>query len=288
MIGWCGDKLEDVQPHIYADADFAGCTASQKSTNGVHHVLRGPNTCFPIEGISKRQSCVSTSTTEAEIVAGFFALKTVGLPALAMWEAVLPGPVTLTVHEDNQAMIRVCHTGKNPTMRYLGRVHRISIQWLYERFGEECVQLCYTDTKLMAADIYTKAFKDLAEFNHVRWLINHMDPKDFDAVISKDFRAVEVSSDIQARNVLVKKDGSTTPKDKLGISSGGDSHFGDDIESLIGAPATQCQDAEKPDQKDPYFLGNIIIIPLYISLRRMAPLVEAIPPESRLSRSPMH
>ena len=72
---------------------------------------------------------MNTSTTEAEIVAGFFALKTVGLPALAMWEHILPGPVTLTVHEDNQAMIRACYTGKNPTMRYLGRVHRISIQW---------------------------------------------------------------------------------------------------------------------------------------------------------------
>ena len=90
MIGWAGDKLEDVQPHIYADADFTGCTASQKFTNGVHHVLRGPNTCFPIEGVSKRQSCVSTSTTEAEIVAGFFALKTVGLPELAMWAHILP------------------------------------------------------------------------------------------------------------------------------------------------------------------------------------------------------
>ena len=142
-----------------------------------------------------------------------------------MWEAILPGPVTLTVHEDNQAMIRVCYTGRNPTMRYLGRVHRISIQWLYERFGEECVHLCYTDTKLMAADIYTKASKDLAEFNHVRWLINHMDPKDFDAVIGKDFRAVEVSSDIQAKNVLVKKDGTTTSKGKLGFSSGGGQPF---------------------------------------------------------------
>ena len=68
-------------------------------------------------------------------------------------------------------------------MRYLGRVHRISIQWLYERFGEKCVSLRDTDTKLMAADIYTKAFKDLAKFNHVRWLINHMDPKEFDSVI---------------------------------------------------------------------------------------------------------
>ncbi|WP_288993063.1 polyprotein of Ty1/Copia retrotransposon, partial [uncultured Marinobacter sp.] len=202
MLGWVGDTLKDVQPHLYADADFAGCTSSQKSTNGVHHVLRGPNTCFPLEGVSKRQSCVSVSTTEAEIVAGFFALKTVGIPSLMIWERLLPGDVSLTVHEDNQAMIRVCHTGRNPTMRYLSRVHRISIAWLYERFGAENIHLCYTDTKLMAADIYTKAFSDPVQFKHACWLINHMDPSEFNAVLSKDFRALEQSHDIPADMVL--------------------------------------------------------------------------------------
>ena len=73
----------------------------------------------------------------------------------------------------------------------------------------------------MAADIYTKAFQDLAEFNHVCWLINHMDPKNVHAVNSKDFRAVEVSSDIAAKNVLVIKDDASTPKGKSNVSLGG-------------------------------------------------------------------
>jgi hypothetical protein len=59
MIGWVGDDLSNLQPHMFADADFAGCTSSQRSTSGLHITVRGPNSCFPIVGCSKRQGCVS-------------------------------------------------------------------------------------------------------------------------------------------------------------------------------------------------------------------------------------
>ena len=51
MIGWVGDKRDALQPHFLADADFAGCTASQKSTSGYHFIVRGPHSCFPIRPI---------------------------------------------------------------------------------------------------------------------------------------------------------------------------------------------------------------------------------------------
>ena len=40
MLGWVGDRLEDLQPFILADADFAGCTFTQRSTNGCFHYSR--------------------------------------------------------------------------------------------------------------------------------------------------------------------------------------------------------------------------------------------------------
>ena len=119
MIGWVGDKLDVLQPHLFADADFAGCTATQRSTSGYHFAIRGPNTCFPIMGVSKRQSCVSHSTPEAEIVSADLSLRHCGLPSFALWWTLFPHRPTLMFHEDNQAMIRVCETGRNPTMRYL-------------------------------------------------------------------------------------------------------------------------------------------------------------------------
>ena len=124
MIGWLGGPLAKLNPHLYADADFAGCIDTLRSTSGTILFLRGPFTSFPIAAYSKRQGCVSHSTPEAEIVSMDFALRTVGLPSLSLWEFMLPDKFTLFVHEDNSAMIRVCATGKNPTMIYLHRTHR--------------------------------------------------------------------------------------------------------------------------------------------------------------------
>jgi hypothetical protein len=85
-IGWVGDDLSEVQPHLFSDSDFAGMEGTQKSTSGVHLCLRGPNTSFPLSGQSKRQGCVSLSTTEAELVAAALALKSAGLPVITIME----------------------------------------------------------------------------------------------------------------------------------------------------------------------------------------------------------
>jgi hypothetical protein len=121
MIGWVGDKPTDLQCHLFADADFAGCTQTQRSTSGIHLCVRGPRSCFPIAGHSKRQTCVSHSTPEAEIVAADAAVRTCGIPALILWTVILPHIETIYFHEDNQAMIQVMKTGRNPNLRYIDR-----------------------------------------------------------------------------------------------------------------------------------------------------------------------
>ena len=68
MVGWLGDPIHDVQLHLYNDADFAGCNDTGRSTSGVWLALEGEHTSFPIAAMSKRQTSVSHSTPEAEIV----------------------------------------------------------------------------------------------------------------------------------------------------------------------------------------------------------------------------
>ena len=114
MIGWIGDPLPKISPHLYADADFAGCVETMRSTSGDILVLRGPHTSFPIAAYSKRQGCVSHSTPEAELVSMDHAMRTLGLPSLSLWDALLPQHGDMVVHEDNSAMIRVVETGRNP------------------------------------------------------------------------------------------------------------------------------------------------------------------------------
>ena len=87
MIGWVGDSLGDSSIGLFADADYAGCGESLKSTSGAHMHIQGPHTRFPLAGLSKRQGCLlSHSTPEAEIVAADFAMARLGLPAITLWQ----------------------------------------------------------------------------------------------------------------------------------------------------------------------------------------------------------
>ena len=74
--------MDDVHLALYAEADFAGCVESLRSTSCGHLNIQGPNTRFPLSGSSKRQGCVSHSTPEAEIVAADVAMRATGMPAL--------------------------------------------------------------------------------------------------------------------------------------------------------------------------------------------------------------
>ena len=87
------------------------------------------------------------------------ALRHCGLPCLNLWHELLPHKPGLKVHEDNQAMIKVVQSGRNPTMRYLGRTHGVSVAWLHETFKGDDLQLAYEISARMCADIFTKAFR---------------------------------------------------------------------------------------------------------------------------------
>ena len=158
MVGWIGDDKADIHPVVFADADFAGCMATSRSTSGAFMTLRGPDTRFPLGANATKQKCVSHSTTESEIVAADAALRLEGLPSIALWECILQRDIVLTVYEDNEAMIKIMMSGRNPTMRHVGRTDRVSIQWLHELFQEPYLKLEHVDTKRQAADIFTKAF----------------------------------------------------------------------------------------------------------------------------------
>ena len=105
MVGWVGDPFDKVGLHLFADADFAGCTSTKRSTSGNHLQLRGPSTWFPLAGVSKRQACISHSTPEAELVAATFALRHCGLLALVLWDFLLSPFVGLSNRERGGGML---------------------------------------------------------------------------------------------------------------------------------------------------------------------------------------
>ena len=182
LVGYVSKDDKQSGLHLYTDADLGGCPDTQRSTTGVFLCIRGDHTMFPLVAISKRQSCASVSTPEAELVAGSHGLVRELIPALDMCDKMLPAGYDAIFHEDNQAMIRVIETGRNPTMRYLHRTHRISIATLHEiitgQVADTKINCEYTTSTEMAADIFTKGFTDKTKWDHAMRSIGIIDLAD--------------------------------------------------------------------------------------------------------------
>ncbi|CAE6942204.1 RE1 [Symbiodinium sp. CCMP2592] len=157
LVGTVSDGPRELHLALYVDADFAGERDDAKSTSGGFLVLKGPNTFFPLAWVSKRQTSVSRSTTESEIVSLAHSLFQEALPALQLWQTILDYPIRLVIHEDNQATILVAKKGYSPKLRHIARTHKVNLGSISEVIEEDDVDIEYVDTNLQAADIFTKA-----------------------------------------------------------------------------------------------------------------------------------
>ena len=57
-----------ITAHLFADADFAGCPYTLRSTSGCQATLAGPNASFPWAASSARQTSLVQSLQQAEAV----------------------------------------------------------------------------------------------------------------------------------------------------------------------------------------------------------------------------
>ena len=85
LVGFVGDPVTNINVSLFADADFAGDVISQKSTTGIHLALNGRYTYYPLHGLSGKQTAVSYSTPEAELIAASRGHLKVTLPSLDIW-----------------------------------------------------------------------------------------------------------------------------------------------------------------------------------------------------------
>ena len=157
LVGRVGDRAEDLCLRLYVDADFAGDRQDAKSTSGGFLVLYGPNTFFPLSWICKKQTAVSRSTTEAEVISLAHSLFSEALPTLQLWCRILKREVRLEVLEDNEATIKIIKKKGSAKLRHVTRTHKVNLASTYDVFEDPSVGLEYVNTKEQAADIFTKA-----------------------------------------------------------------------------------------------------------------------------------
>ena len=74
---------------LFQDSDFAGDLVDSKSTLGGVLCIFGRHTFVPISWMCKKQTLVSHSSTEAEIISLNAGLRIDGIPALTLWEMVI-------------------------------------------------------------------------------------------------------------------------------------------------------------------------------------------------------
>lgn len=134
----------------YSDADWGGCHDSRRSTTGTILMHHGG----PIAWGSRRQSCVSQSTVEAEYVAASGTTK----EAVSIYR-ILPDfqrgqEGLIIIKSDNQGAIQLA---RHPDQRQ--RTKHIDIRYPFIRSKQEIgeIDIQYIDTTRQLADILTKA-----------------------------------------------------------------------------------------------------------------------------------
>ena len=84
MQGFIGDTIAECQLWLFCDADWAG-EHDSKSTSGCALYLVGPNTYYPLNAFSKKQTSITMSSTESEVISANHGVRAQGLPSLSLW-----------------------------------------------------------------------------------------------------------------------------------------------------------------------------------------------------------
>ena len=117
-----GDDLQDLKLALYSDASFADDLTTSKSCIGTVLSIVGPRTNIPLTWLCKKQTAVSHSSTESEIVALDTSIRVEGIPALGMFDCVLD--VLLPVTGQSKKTLESSNVGKRKGMS-IWKVHYV-------------------------------------------------------------------------------------------------------------------------------------------------------------------
>jgi hypothetical protein len=147
----------------YADADYAACLETRRSHSGFVMMLNGG----PVSWMSKKQDCVTHSTTEAELVALDYAAREAVYLRSLMRTVAVPQHEPTPLHEDNEGCV---HLAANEAS--LNRTRHVGVRYFYVRDEQELgtVDVVPVSTNDQLADILTKPLGP-EKFIHFRRLI---------------------------------------------------------------------------------------------------------------------
>ena len=125
------------------------------SSKGGSHAAQGPNSWFPVSWLSKRQSDVSRSTTEAEAIRLARGVFDERFPNQEFLSKILGRKVPLRCKQDNTPTIQVIRNGHS--LRHISKTQKIDFNSLHNAFRKEDTAFEYVRTDSQAADVFTKS-----------------------------------------------------------------------------------------------------------------------------------
>ena len=84
-----GNTAKQCRLGLFQDSDFAGDLENSKSTSGGTLCVFGSHTFVPISWMCKKQTSVSHSSTESEIISLDAGLRLDGIPARDLWDLIV-------------------------------------------------------------------------------------------------------------------------------------------------------------------------------------------------------
>ena len=84
-----GNTAKQSRLGLFQDSDFAGDLEDSKSTSEGTLCILGSHTFVPISWMCKKQTSVSHSSTESEIMSLDAGLRLDGIPALDLWDLIV-------------------------------------------------------------------------------------------------------------------------------------------------------------------------------------------------------
>ena len=84
-----GHTAKQCRLGLFQGSDFAGDLEDSKSTSGGTWCVFGSDTFIPISWMCKKQTSVSHSSTESEIISLAAGLRLDGMPALDLWDLIV-------------------------------------------------------------------------------------------------------------------------------------------------------------------------------------------------------
>ena len=188
---------------LFQDSDFAGDLEDSKSTSGGTLCVFGSHSFVPMSRMCKKQTAVSHSSTESEIISLDTGLRLDGLPVLELWDLIVSvlgnvsrvsgrsGQFDSDVHKRHkphkkidvmkdidsvpsnvqsarQEALLYVFEDNEAVMRHVSRTHRVALDWLFDRINlDPKIQIKYMHTKNQFADISTKGNFTRDEWNHL-------------------------------------------------------------------------------------------------------------------------